>query len=65
MDIQAWRSQLSEKEKALHDLAAIKLKKEMIIKDDRDSGSYFPEYSRSFVAWKAEQEKGKLDGKHT
>lgn len=44
-----WRASLTEKEKALHELAAVKLKAENA--KEGDSGSYFPEKCRAFVSW--------------
>ena len=44
-----WRATLTDKEKALHELAAIKLKAEQ--GEEGDSGSYFPEKCRAFRAW--------------
>ena len=47
-----WRSTLSDRELALHDLAAVKLKKVLNANAaDGDQGSYFPERSRAFTAW--------------
>jgi hypothetical protein len=47
-----WRATLSEKERALHDLAKIKLKKELHADaDDGDSGSYFVEKCHAFRKW--------------
>ena len=47
-----WRATLSEKERALHDLAQIKLKKELHADaQDGDNGSYFPEKSHAFRKW--------------
>ena len=46
-----WHAQLTEKEKALHALAAVKLKKELKVPNDQDNGSYFPERSHAFQAW--------------
>lgn len=43
-----WRATLSEKEKRLHELAAVELKKVLKVGDDNDQGSYFPEYCRAF-----------------
>ena len=44
-----WRATLTDKEKALHELAAIKLKAEQ--GEEGDSGSYFPEKCRAFRSW--------------
>lgn len=47
-----WRASLTEKERALHDLAAVKLKKNLNCGDaDGDSGSYFPERCHAFRTW--------------
>jgi len=52
--LKQWRASLSEKEKQLHELAAVKLKKEMVVNGgkDGDSGSYFPERCHSFLKWR-------------
>jgi hypothetical protein len=47
-----WRATLTEKERKLHDLAAIKLKKELIIPDDGDNGSYYADKCHAFLKWK-------------
>ena len=50
--IHEWRASLTEKERALHDLAAVKLKKNLNSDvEDGDQGSYFPEYCHAFRAW--------------
>ncbi len=46
-----WRLTLTEKERQLHDLAAVKLKKELNVVDDGDNGSYFPEKCHAFRKW--------------
>jgi hypothetical protein len=46
-----WRATLSEKEKALHELAAVKLKKSLDFPGDGDNGSYFPEKCHAFRKW--------------
>lgn len=47
-----WRLTLTEKERQLHDLAAVKLKKELHANtDDGDNGSYFPEKCHAFRKW--------------
>jgi len=52
-----WRATLSEKEKRLHELAAVKLKKTLVPKDlpsgkeDLDNGSYYPDKCHAFQAW--------------
>jgi len=50
--VKAWRATLTEKEIQLHDLAAIKLKKELHgDAEDGDNGSYFPEKCHAFRKW--------------
>ena len=50
--VKEWRTTLTEKERALHDLAAVKLKKTLnATAEDGDQGSYFPEYSHAFRQW--------------
>jgi hypothetical protein len=49
-----WRLTLTEKEIQLHDLAAVKLKKDLHPQgdaEDGDSGSYFPEKCHAFRKW--------------
>jgi hypothetical protein len=49
-----WRNSLTEKERQLHDLAEKMLKKELVpseIKNDTDSGSYFPDKCHAFRSW--------------
>jgi len=49
-----WKESLSEREKALHELAAVMLKKELKpsdIKNDADNGSYFPDKCHGFRSW--------------
>ena len=47
-----WRLSLTEKERQLHDLAAVKLKKELHAHaEDGDNGSYFPEKCHAFRKW--------------
>ena len=53
--LRQWRETLSEKEKQLHELAALKLKKVLVPKNsekDTDSGSYFPEWCHAFLKWR-------------
>ena len=50
--LKQWRSSLTEKEKQLHELAAVKLKKELNLPKDNDSGSYFPERCHAFLKWR-------------
>ncbi len=50
----AWRATLSEKERRLHELAAIKLKKTLVPRDrpdDNDNGSYYAEKCHAFQTW--------------
>ena len=50
--VKEWRKTLTERERALHHLAAIKLKKNLnATAEDGDQGSYFPEYSHAFRKW--------------
>jgi hypothetical protein len=50
--LRRWRESLTEKERALHELAAVKLKKELNPNPgDGDNGSYFPEKSHAFKQW--------------
>ena len=53
--LEQWRATLSEKEKRLHALAAVELKKVLKVGDDGDQGSYFPEYCRAFQEFKKAQ----------
>jgi hypothetical protein len=53
--VAVWRSTLTEKERKLHDLAAVKLKKELNIEGDRDNGSYFADKCHAFIKWKKAQ----------
>jgi hypothetical protein len=47
-----WRATLTDKERQLHDLAAVKLKKELHSDaNDGDNGSYFPEKCHAFRKW--------------
>ena len=47
-----WRASLTDKERRLHDLAAVKLKKVLDAGPaDDDQGSYFPEESHAFKKW--------------
>ena len=55
--IAAWKATLSDKERRLHELAAVKLKKTLVPKDlpsakeDKDNGSYYVEKCHAFQAW--------------
>ena len=54
--IAEWRASLTERERRLHDLAAVKLKKVLITSSsDEDQGSYFPEFSHAFKSWLAQR----------
>lgn len=56
--VDQWRSTLSDRERALHDMAAVKLKKVINSSaNDHDQGSYFPERSKAFQAWLKTQPK--------
>jgi len=50
-----WRSTLTDKERKLHELAAIKLKKELNIPGDKDNGSYFADKCHAFIKWRKAQ----------
>jgi hypothetical protein len=47
-----WRASLTDKERQLHELAAVKLKKELSAPNDNDSGSYFAERCHAFLKWR-------------
>ena len=50
--LRRWRESLTEKERALHELASVKLKKELNPNPgDGDNGSYFPEKCHAFKQW--------------
>jgi hypothetical protein len=52
--VDEWRKSLTEKQRELHDLAAIMLKKELKPKqsnEDTDNGSYFPDKCHAFRSW--------------
>ncbi len=58
--IEQWRTTLTEKERQLHDLAAVKLKKTLKPKDmpeDIDNGSYYVEKCHAFQKWLAAKNK--------
>jgi len=52
--VREWHTTLTEKERKLHALASIMLKKElhatMNVKD-KDNGSYFPDKCHAFRSW--------------
>ena len=52
-----WRSQMTDKEKQLHQLAAVMLKKSLKADMEKDNGSYYPEKSHAFKAWLKTQQK--------
>jgi hypothetical protein len=58
-----WRDTLSDKERQLHDLAAVMLKKSLkpadpiASKESLDNGSYYPDKCHAFRAWKKQQQK--------
>ena len=54
--VAVWRATLTDKERKLHDLAAIKLKKELNIPGDNDNGSYFADKCHAFIKWKRAQD---------
>ena len=52
--LEQWRATLTDRERALHDLAAVKLKKNLNAakcEKDGDHGSYFAEKCHAFRAW--------------
>jgi hypothetical protein len=52
--LEEWRQSLTPKERALHELAAVKLKKVLVPSDmpeDHDNGSYYAEKCHAFRAW--------------
>jgi len=50
--LEEWRATLTDRERALHDLAAVKLKKNLNAGiQDGDNGSYFAEKCHAFRAW--------------
>ena len=53
----AWREQLTEKQKQLHDLAAVMLKKELKADTEKDNGSYYAEKCHDFKKWLNQQKK--------
>jgi hypothetical protein len=58
--VKEWEATLSPKERQLHQLAAVKLKKVIVpsdMKNDKDNGSYYPEKSRAFTTWLAAKSK--------
>jgi hypothetical protein len=55
--LKAWQATLSEKERRLYELAKVKLKKSLVVPNDKDNGSFFPEYCHGFQAWKKSQGK--------
>jgi len=47
-----WRATLTDKERKLHDLAAVALKKSLATAaEDNDNGSYFPDRCHAFRKW--------------
>ena len=50
--VEQWRTTLTEKERQLHDLAAVMLKKTLSTNEpDIDNGSYFADHCHAFKAW--------------
>ncbi len=49
--LEAWKQQMSENEKRLHEMAAVMLKKSLKADLEKDNGSYYPEKSHAFKAW--------------
>jgi hypothetical protein len=57
-NVEAWKATLTEKERQLHELAAVKLKKNIVVKDmheDKDNGSYYVDTCHAFKKWLAKQ----------
>ena len=55
--LEEWHASLTPRERALHELAAVKLKKVLVPSDagaegDGDNGSYYPEKCHAFKAWR-------------
>ena len=55
--LKEWQATLTPKEKALHELAAVKLKAES--NQPGDSGSYYPEKCRAYLTWLKKSQKDK------
>jgi hypothetical protein len=60
--VEEWQASLTPKERQLHELAAVKLKKVLVPSDmpagqDADNGSYYPEKCHAFKAWKKANDK--------
>lgn len=50
--LRQWRLSLTDRERALHDFAAVQLKKSLNPNaEDGDNGSYFPEKCHAFKQW--------------
>jgi hypothetical protein len=50
--VEQWRQTLTPKERQLHDLAAVMLKKTLATSEaDNDNGSYFPDRCHAFKQW--------------
>lgn len=52
--VEKWRATLTPRERALHDLATVELKKKLVptdVKEDNDNGSYYPEKCHAFKKW--------------
>jgi hypothetical protein len=50
--LRQWRLSLTDRERALHDFAAVQLKKSLNPNPaDGDNGSYFPEKCHAFKQW--------------
>jgi len=62
--VKEWQATLTERERALHSLAAIKLKKSLPIEGDNDNGSYFPEKCHAFKKWLCSRQEQKQVPKH-
>lgn len=57
MDVKTWQSSLTPKERALHELAAVMLKKTLQTTEVvNDSGSYYADRCHAFKKWQQKQQ---------
>lgn len=49
--IEEWKATLTPKEKVLHELAKVMLKKSIQVDMENDNGSYYEEKCHAFKAW--------------
>ena len=50
--VSQWKATLSQKEKELHEMAAVMLKKTINVDTEKDNGSYYEEKCHAFVKWR-------------